>query len=390
MISQSAINIDELIRETPDQFRVRGRVYTDPDIFDLEMENIFYRAWVYLGHASEIPDGGDYKTTFIGQQPVIMSRNADDGQVYVFYNRCRHRGATVCQQEYGSGNFFRCAYHGWVYNNRGELVGVPTPEYYGAGFRKEEMGLDPVPRVDNYRGFIFASLAPQGESLLEHLGNARGYIDRFIDQWPEGEMQLSGVQKYGYNGNWKLQLENTVDNYHFPFVHASMLEIAKRQAASYISSARGDLSDRQCWDLGNGHAAFDAGLGDVHFAVFPNLALLGYQVRVIRPIAVDRTDVLLHATTLKGAPAEVNERRLRTHVEGFGPAGFIGPDDQEIAMTRVPQGLRASKATDWVLMERGLELETFHEDGRRSNPMGCEVTHRSIYRRWRQLMAAGS
>src|SRR5581483_11548542 len=388
MVTRPEVNLDELMIETPEQFRVHGSVYSDEKIFELEMERIFHSGWVYVGHESEIPRGGDYKSTFVGTQPVILTRHADDNRIYVLYNRCRHKGTTVCQEEYGNSNYFRCSYHGWVYSNKGDLVGVTGPELYGKGFNQAELGLVPVACVDDYRGFIFARLVPEGPTLLEHLGNATKKIDQFIEQWPQGKLTVdAGVQKYGYNGNWKLQLENTVDSYHFPIVHATMLEIAKRRSNGMISYDRVEAAKRRVWDLGNGHASFEAGLGEVHFIVFPNLALLGLQVRVIYPITPTRTEVQLHMTMLEGAPDEVNEKRLRLHEEGFGPSGFIGPDDQEVAFTRIPIGLRATKGNDWVIMERGIEFDESHEDGSISTPARGEVTWRGIFRQWKKLLS---
>ena len=106
--------------------RVHGRVYYDPDIFNDELERLWYREWVYVGHDSEVPESGDYCTKRIGAQPLIMSRSGD-GAVHVLLNRCAHRGNTVCQETSGNANTFRCAYHGWTYRNSGELLGVPFP-----------------------------------------------------------------------------------------------------------------------------------------------------------------------------------------------------------------------------------------------------------------------
>ena len=143
---------------------VHRSVYTDPEIFALEMERIFGRTWVYLGHDCEISQEGDYKTTTIGTHPVILSR-LTDGSVTALLNRCRHRGATVCQHEVGNSRFFRCAYHAWTYSNDGTLVGVPMPAGYGPSFNREAHGLAKVPRVASYRGFIFGSMAEDGPTL---------------------------------------------------------------------------------------------------------------------------------------------------------------------------------------------------------------------------------
>src|SRR5205823_1230154 len=156
----------------------------DQDVFESEMRLIFGGTWVYVGHESEIAEAGDYKTTTIGLQPVIVSRG-DDGEVRVLMNRCRHRGTTVCQEPRGNARFFRCAYHGWTYGNDGRLTGQPFPGGYPKDFPRERFGLLRAPRVATYRGFIWASLISDGPSLEEHLGPVTSFLDEFCDVSPE-------------------------------------------------------------------------------------------------------------------------------------------------------------------------------------------------------------
>src|SRR5581483_1234332 len=186
MVLGSELSIGDLVKETPTDFIVHKRVFSDPLVFDQEMERIFETGWVYVAHESEVAKGGDYKTVLVGRQPVIISRNSDDNKIYVMYNSCRHRGATVCQSEYGHSNYFRCGYHGWTYDNTGDLAGCPYEDGYQDDFDKSKMGLIRVPRVGNYRGFIFVSLGTTGPSLEDHLGNDRPYIDLFADSGPDG------------------------------------------------------------------------------------------------------------------------------------------------------------------------------------------------------------
>src|SRR5581483_4508951 len=324
MATQTDLNLDDLVQETPTHFRVNRRIYADPAIFQLEMERIYHRGWVYVSHETEIPDGGDYKLTYIGKHPVIVARSSDDGLVRVFFNRCRHRGATVCQLEYGNSNYFRCAYHGWVYNNGGGLVGVPFEEGYGEGFDKDKLGLVQVPRVGTYAGFIWASLSADGPSLQEHLGNAMPYIDKFSTQGTEGIQVNIGAQKFGYNGNWKMQMENTVDGYHASFVHASYFEIISRRVGRKLNF--GPREGMHVIDLGNGHAVLDIEPGGIdatttnsrgsnsgpgyNMTVFPNVAFLFSQIRQIRPVAFNRTEVTLYPLRFKGISDEANTARL--------------------------------------------------------------------------------
>jgi benzoate/toluate 1,2-dioxygenase subunit alpha len=122
-----------LVVDSPDDFQVHTRVYTDPQIFAAEMANIFEKTWVYVAHESEIAQPGDYKTAAVGRMPVIVSRG-EDRQVHVLLNICRHRGSVVCRDERGTSQFLRCPYHNWVYRNDGALVGIPDRRRYPDGW----------------------------------------------------------------------------------------------------------------------------------------------------------------------------------------------------------------------------------------------------------------
>ena len=159
--------------------RVNSRLYTDEQVFQDERERLWARVWLYVGHESEVPAAGDYVTRNLGGQPVILVRSAD-GQVRVLLNRCRHRGNMVCVLASGTAKQFHCPYHGWAYSNSGDLVAVPYPQGYGPDFSKEAYGLVPLPKVDSYRGFVFASLSPDVPSLSEQLGLTAGTFDAVL------------------------------------------------------------------------------------------------------------------------------------------------------------------------------------------------------------------
>src|ERR1700742_373969 len=142
---------------------VRREIYRDPAVFALEMDRIFKRTWVFMAHESELAASGDYLTMRIGTEPVVLVRGEDD-KVRVLVNRCRHRGAIVCERAAGNAKSFRCQYHGWTYRNDGQLVGVPYPERQGAGVR-ERLGPVAPPPVGTSPGVVFSSFNPRAPVL---------------------------------------------------------------------------------------------------------------------------------------------------------------------------------------------------------------------------------
>ncbi len=407
--------------------RVHRRIYVEPEIFALEMEQIFERGWVFLGHDSEIANPGDYKAVRFGSQPAIMTRDQDGG-INVVMNRCMHRAATICQDERGNANFFRCWYHGWTYSNRGDLVGVPYPGGYGKGFDKGKFALIKAAKVATYRGLVFASLSPDVEELPDYLAGAKYYIDLFMDLSPEGAVDARvGMHKYGYDGNWKFQMENGVDGYHANFTHQAFFEIQGKRLGRSVMKLFNENNPMESKDLGRGHSILDtapkrssprlvtnilrgnvskeagdayvqslvARYGDaraaeilaasnVNLAIFPNLLIIGVQLRQVIPVAVNRTDIFLTPTTLRGVPEEINVARLRAHEAFYGPAGGGAPDDVEM-FNRCTDGL-AVKGAEWLELSRGIDRETVSPDGVVAAHLTDEVPQRAFYKRWREVM----
>jgi phenylpropionate dioxygenase-like ring-hydroxylating dioxygenase large terminal subunit len=385
--------------------RVHRGVYTDPEVFELEMERIFGRAWLFVGHASQVPQPGDFITTEIGRQPVIMVRHRDGG-VHVLLNRCTHRGAKVVNERKGNAPRLVCCYHGWSFDTDGRLASVPVPEGCAVDFDKEQFGLARAPRVGEYRGFVFASLADKGPSFEDHIGPMKGNIDDLVDRAPDGELALdAGMHRYVYAGNWKLQVENVLDSYHVPFGHASTVnkqgvQFARREGdqkgATVIESnvietekkqTAASWKDRKSYIAGNGHgwtsnttlddgkrssAAFDeykrvlaekvgaARAREIltprlhNSLIYPNMSIMGLNihVRVIKPLAVDRTEVTIYPIRLVGAPAAMNFGNIRLLNVTHSAASFVQTDDLE-SFVRAQKGLR-SRMTDWVDISRGL------------------------------------
>jgi phenylpropionate dioxygenase-like ring-hydroxylating dioxygenase large terminal subunit len=405
--------------------RVSGRVYYDPAVFQEELAKIWYRDWIYVAHESEIPEPGDYVTRRIGLQPVIVSRD-EDGAVHLLLNRCMHRGNTVCQSERGNAHAFRCAYHGWTYNNRGALVGVPYAAGYDASFSRTDYPLARVPRMAAYRGLIFGSMSASGPSLTERLGRAAELIDRFVDLSPEGEVVLrSGVLKHSFKGNWKMALENSVDGYHPNILHHAAMTLITKGRKVDMESVFGEHTDALARDLGNGSAQLDLTAvnrerggrvvphgwspqawehylgamerrygadrareiiqtGGPHFCIFPNIIFILNQFRVIQPLSVDETVVAYYPAMLKGAPDEMNQRRLAETYLIHGPAGRVAPDDFE-AYERNQEGFSA-RTNEWLVLRRGLDRERHEPAGTIAGHETDETTQRGIWRHYREVM----
>ncbi len=258
--------------------RVHRALYADPAIFALEMERIFATAWVYVGHASQVPEPGDFVQTRIGLKPLLLVRDGG-GTLRVLHNQCAHRGAMVVAAEAGRADEFRCCYHGWTYRTDGRLKSAPLLNGYPAGFDPADpkLAMLPAARVADYRGFVFASLAATGPALEDFLGPMTASFDDMIDRAPDGEITAAGgVFKHVYHGNWKLYLENLCDAAHPICVHQSSIEAAGAQSDAVHSDGSGEIAIRQMrqngapmslwenqvgiWTYANGHSY----LGDYH------------------------------------------------------------------------------------------------------------------------------
>lgn len=417
METTAATNYSELLKED----QTHGSFYTDPRIFEDEMEKIFYRSWVFVGHESEIPKSGDFITRLIGRQPVIMVRNKDR-QVQVLLNRCAHRGSAVCTAAQGNAKVFTCPYHGWTYDLGGALLGVSYPEGYDQTFAKKDYGLARASRVSSYRGFVFASLSPEGVSLDEHLGNARTLIDRACDLSPEGEVELTaGWVRHRYKANWKMLLENDTDGYHLGFVHIAFLKAVNSHYDNFAIDEKSIKSVLRDWS--NGHTEIDfapgytkpfewfGGGGEGKFAsymaameksygrdmaqqrifdgpphaiIFPNLFLAEMNIVIFQPVSVDESVQWHTPMFLKGAP-ELNARLLRQSEGALGPASLVVPEDAAIA-ARNQMGLQA-RSPEWIKLGRGLGRELIDDSNRRVGHMTDETTNRGLWRHYRKVMS---
>ena len=204
-----------------DGSRVPYKVFRSQEIYELEQERI-YRGptWNFLGLEAEIPNPGDFKSTFVGDTPVVMTRT-EDGGLAAWVNRCAHRGAMVCRLARGNATSHNCVYHQWSYDTKGNLLGVP--------FRRGQKGAAGMPkdfdpkahglrqlRVDSYNGLIFATFSNKVADLPDYIGPVmRPYVDRVFHK----PVEYLGCTRQFSNSNWKLYLENVKDPYHASLLH---------------------------------------------------------------------------------------------------------------------------------------------------------------------------
>lgn len=427
---------DELIQED----RVHRAIYTDPAIFAAEMKNVFGGTWVYLAHESEIPNANDFVTRKLGLRPLIVLRDMN-GTLRALYNRCTHRGTTLCRQEKGSARAFQCPYHGWNFLNTGKLRGVPWADGYATDMKDPKFNVAQVPRVESYRGFIFGTLNMQAPPLLQWLGPITRPIDEWLDRNPGGKVFVCEANRFKYKGNWKLAYDNSADGYHVVYSHRSLLEMENRltdeankgmayyknspdSAPMYVQymgnghhfkDKRPNLKQRPggLWALESTHPGMEyyeadfrrrygeradslldlAGSEPVNVNIFPNLSLLGNHIQVIEPVSMEETNAVWYGTRIEDVNGDIgdaldaiNALRMRTQ-EGFPNFGEV---DDLANFEQIQRGLQCYE-DEWVYMNRGLGIPgrvKTNDDGTITAPATDEVFMREYIKEWKRLMQA--
>ena len=427
-------DFDALVRED----RVHRSLYTDPAIFNLEMTRVFGAVWVYLAHESQVPRPNDFLRVRLGLRPLILVRDTK-GALRALYNRCTHRGATVCREARGSAKAFQCPYHGWTYHNTGKLAGVPWPEGYSCDFSRAEFNLMQVPRVESYRGFIFGTLNADAPALGDYLGPVRRPLDEWLDRHPGGALEVREANRLKFNGNWKLAYDNSADGYHVVFSHRSLLMMENRfldedgKGMSYYKNSpdsgpvklysfpnahhfkdkRDTVAKRPgaLWEIEGLHPGMEhyeaklrrdypdradalldlASSEPVNINVFPNLHILGNHIQVTQPLSVTETATTWYGTAvvdpdgdLGPALGPINALRMRTQ-EQFPTFGEV---DDLTNFEEIQIGL-AAEEDEWVYMHRGLGLPERYSDagdGTTIGPATDEVFMRDVMRVYRRLM----
>ncbi len=411
-------------------FMLDRETLVSEDVLRGEMKNIFSKCWIYVGHASELKKPGDFHTRRVAGRPVIFARDAK-GEVRCFLNTCRHRGALICTERKGNRRRFNCVYHGWIYNNTGELARVPGDEAYTSAFDQSGLAMREPGRFESYKDFWFLNLDKDAPSLVDYLGKATEYIDLIVDQSPSGKMEvISGTQEYDVQANWKLMVENSVDDYHLPSTHSTWLnymsnsgvKVEPPKEASLVLPTKG-----LAIDLGNGHFTTDnvnfrgrpvaawipiygedakpemaaireelvQRLGperakrvcdtNRNLVIFPNLVLndgSSVTIRTFYPDGVGKMNVTAWALGPQEESESARARRLDAFLTFYGPGGFATPDDVE-ALELVQQGLANWEDDRWSEMSRGM--------GRENEQLNSDEHHlRTFWRHWNKMMTQGN
>jgi len=422
-----------LVRDT----EVHKDCYIDDEIFELEMAHLFANTWVYVGHASQVPKVGDYVTTTVGSQPVVMVRHTDQS-LQVLYNRCPHKGVQVAPEGCGNtGKFFRCPYHAWSFRTDGKLLSIPLKKGYdntGLDNCEASKGMVPVGAVRVHREFVFCRLNPEGVDFETYFGESLSTLDNMVDRSPEGKLEVAGgVMRYMHHCNWKMLVDNQTDTCHPMVAHESSAGTAvkvwddappgtpKPMAVELFAPFMSPYEffenmGIRVWDNGHGHtgvsdsihaeyspapgywesmvAAYGeerarAIVNDVrHNTVyFPNIMVKGpiQTLRIFKPIAANKTLVESWTFRLVGAPDLLLERTLMYNRLINAPTSVVGHDDLEM-YERAQAGLH-SRGSQWVNVGRLYDPAEHGQTNVVTNGTN-EMQMRSQMRAWVTFMTA--
>lgn len=433
------------IADTDRPLSVLRRSWGDEEVFALELERIFAKAWQFLGHESEIPEPGDYVQRRIGRDRVIVTRS-EDGQVRVFLNTCRHRGVPLCRADEGNTSHFRCSYHGWTYANTGELRGVTyQPDVYGkGGIDKSELGLYEPAKVATFMGLIFATFDPEAISLEEHLGDLTWYLEAIMGKF-DGGMEVVGTPVRNIiKANWKTEGENlSGDGYHTMVTHATAVELGLFATPKDLEKLTNTVTPRftgRTVDCGYGHTVriqrlpvqvdgnrywgypedmweqFDRNLTEpqqqvmsalsvCHGSVFPNMSFIEnfktnvdgpdlharyFRITVRYPISSTHSEQLWFLLQPKNADPDWRRLSSLAYLRTNGPSGMFELDDTEnfvgISEASVGEFARSQPVT----YLGGLHHEPTPVDvgwpGNVVDGDRTERTLRSFHREWARMM----
>ena len=401
-------------------------IFASDEIYREELKRVFGRCWLFLAHESQIPNPGDFLTTYMGEDSVLVTRG-QDGKVRAFLNTCSHRGNKVCFAEAGNTKAFTCNYHGWTYGLNGALVNVPLErDAYRGDIDKSRFGLRPVAKVEEYAGLIFGCLDPDAIPLMEYLGDMAWYLDTFMQR---GIELLGPPLKSVLHCNWKIPSENfACDVYHVGWTHVAALKLLDGPlsgAAGNVALPPGDIGIQVTTRYGHGFgaiwesattlhrgSAFDdylkANLPEVtkslgewrgklyraHWdaTIFPNCSFLyGTNIwKMWHPKGPNETEVWSWAFVEKGMSPEVKRRVQKEALRTFGTAGTFESDDGVNFYGCTETGRGTACGQGRVMNAMGIGREAAHPElpGMIADSNYSEASARGFYRFWQEVMSA--
>ena len=407
----------ELNWPSKDSTLIPDWIYTNEDVYQLEIEKIFHGDhWNFVGLECEIPTVGDYKRSFVGPTTVIVARAKDDS-INVFENRCSHRGVEFCRKPRGNNKTFICPLHQWSFNLKGDLQGVPFCKgVKGKGgmpedFKFEDHGLKKL-RVATYHGLIFATYSSTVESIEQYLTPE---ITEFLDlQFKGKKLRVNDYRRHTIKANWKVYIDNLRDTYHFQILHSYFLNFGLFKSGNtskvILDSQRGVHSVTATKKQMAHHADFDAStieemlvvptvkLNDESFldfkyeytadwtsfvvTVFPgfmvNRQLNGLSVRRLVPQGPNKC--YLEWIMLGYADDDVELKHQRMRQDNFhGPAGTITMEDAEV-MQFLQQGYSTSTTNN------GITLLDPNNQGGSDDNLVTEAQIRGMYEYYKKIM----
>jgi salicylate 5-hydroxylase large subunit len=394
-------------------------VYTDQDVYQSELERIWYGPhWLYAGLEAEVPEVGSYRTTTLGERPVVVVRSAED-QISVLENRCRHRGVQICQARFGKDETLTCPYHQWSYALDGALQGVPFRRgIKGKGgmpsdFSPKDHGLRRL-KVEVANGVIWASFDDRTPPFREYIGKKLwGYYERIFTG---RRLRVIGYNRQLIPSNWKLMMENIKDPYHAALLHVffatfglfrpdqksalEMDETGRHACLMSVTPPRDPDASINANDVASALPGFDASLqladkrlieavkelkGEETIGastIFPSVILLqqvnSLQTRQFIPKGPDRFELIWTHFGFDDDDTEMQKRRIR-HANLFGPAGFVSADDSEV-VTMAQNGFANAAEGSSTIMEMG------GRDIRSEDNMATESAIRGMYHYYREVM----
>jgi len=434
----------------PDLGTVSRELYVNDDIFQQEMEQIYGRCWLFLGHESQVPNPGDFFVSRMGTEEVLVVRDRKDKQIRAFLNSCAHRGMKVCRYDQGSALVFTCPFHAWTYDTAGRLVGAAyqyNEQAYAGAINKELWGLTEVGQFKNYYGMLWATWDRNAPSFEDYVGPfAEGirYNNTSSDGEDNGIEVFTPPQKWRLPSNWKVPaFSSSTDLTHAAMTHRSV-------NAANIGPDRGKFSggdrgirrgtripsDRYAvgdHNLGHGgnwavykepgipgyvDAWFEPGVdeyfretnakkaemfkdrkmpphgheGGGHFCVFPNFIMDSWRWRYWHPHSVGVVERWSLFGVDKNAPKHVKDATRHYVMRYNGPTGATESDDMENwnYVYAASQGSMAKKRDYYFASGLGRGVESGEHPGLVFNGTHTEEAHRARFSRWLAFMEAGS